>query len=417
MSLDPKELRIALLVRRFPALSETFILSQVVDLLQRGYDLQIFAEEQNKSSIVHEEVHRCHALERTYYAPELPRKKWMRRIKTVGLLCLHLLSHPVDLLRLCSACLLSRGEFDYTAFRYGLCFLGKRFNILHAHFGPLGNVAIRLKNAGFGSHVLTTFHGADVNRYPQQQGADVYEQLFKVADGCTVNTRFTGKKVQKLGCSADKIQILPVGLDVHQFPFRERTFPKDGIVRILTVGRLVEKKGHSYMLQALKIIVQNHKVHYTIVGDGPLEKVLRDQVQQLQLEKYIEFTGPLSSDQVRKMYDLAHLFVLPSVTSLDGDMEGQGLVLQEAQAMGIPVVSTYHNGIPDGILEGQSGFLVPEKDSKALAKIIIDLIQQPENWKRMGQKGRAFVEENYDIQRLNQQLEKIYLETMKPVEI
>jgi colanic acid/amylovoran biosynthesis glycosyltransferase len=96
------------------------------------------------------------------------------------------------------------------------------------------------------------------------------------------------------------------------------------------------------------------------------------------------------------------------VTATDGDKEGQGLVLQEAEAMGLPVLSTIHNGIPDGVLDGKSGFLVPEKDVSALAEKLRFLLKNPEKWLEMGQAGRAFVEENYEINKLNDQLVEIY---------
>ena len=89
-------------------------------------------------------------------------------------------------------------------------------------------------------------------------------------------------------------------------------------------------------------------------------------------------------------------------------MEGQGLVLQEAQAMGLPVVSTWHNGIPEGVLDDVSGFLVPERDVHALAEKLFYLIEHPELWPAMGRAGRKFVEQRYDIKQLNKELVELY---------
>ena len=104
--------------------------------------------------------------------------------------------------------------------------------------------------------------------------------------------------------------------------------------------------------------------------------------------------------------------MLASVTASDGDMEGQGLVLQEAQAVGLPVVSTLHNGIPDGVLNGVSGYLVPEGDAHALAERVEYLIEHPGVWPEMGRCGREFVEKNYNIQMLNNKLIEIYRESL-----
>ena len=104
----------------------------------------------------------------------------------------------------------------------------------------------------------------------------------------------------------------------------------------------------------------------------------------------------------------SHIFILSSITAKDGDQEGQGLVLQEAQAMGLPILSTYHNGIPEGVVDKKSGFLVPERDVDALADRLNYLIEHPNTWQDMGKTGREFVEKKYDIKKLNQKLVEIY---------
>ena len=108
----------------------------------------------------------------------------------------------------------------------------------------------------------------------------------------------------------------------------------------------------------------------------------------------------------------AHIFVLTSV-SIEGDQEGQGLVLQEAQACGLPVVATQHGAFPEGILAGQSGFLVPERDVNALTDRLGFLIEHPEMWPAMGRYGRAFVEAGYDIRQLNRELTGIYAQAIE----
>jgi len=100
-------------------------------------------------------------------------------------------------------------------------------------------------------------------------------------------------------------------------------------------------------------------------------------------------------------------------TSVEGDQEGQGLVLQEAQACGLPVVATRHGAFAEGIINGKSGFLVPERDVEALVERLSFLIEHPEIWPAMGREGRAFVEAHYDIQQLNQQLVAIYTNAIK----
>ncbi len=414
MTTAKKKLRIAFLVRFFPGLTETFILTQIVDLLKKGHEIQIVAMPTPPSPVIHGDIHRYRLLDRTCYIAKMPPGKWKRRIDTAGRILFHAVRHPVDLFRLLGAHLGASSGFDYESFYYGLSFLGKRFDILHAHFGYSGKAAAMLKKAGMAQRIITTFHGSDVNRYPKIHGRTVYDNLFRAGDLFTVNTAFTGRRLQDLGCHPEKIQILPVGLDLHSFSFRERTFPEDGRLRILTVGRLVEKKGHRYMIEALSKIVPHYpNLQYLIAGDGELNLYLRDLAREMNLEKQVHFLGPLSAEQVRRVYDQAHLFVLPSVTSADGDMEGQGLVLQEAQAAGLPVVSTLHNGIPEGVLDGRSGLLVPEKDSGALAQALFYLLEHPETWAAMGRCGHQWAAERYDIEQLNQKLEDFYMQVLE----
>ena len=123
--------------------------------------------------------------------------------------------------------------------------------------------------------------------------------------------------------------------------------------------------------------------------------------------------GALEQDEYLKIYQEARIFVLPSVTASKGDEEGTPVVLMEAQATGLPVISTFHSGIPEVVIHGKSGFLVPEKDVDALAERLEYLIEHPEIWPEMGKEGRKFVEKKYDIKKLNQQLVEIYQDLLK----
>jgi len=125
----------------------------------------------------------------------------------------------------------------------------------------------------------------------------------------------------------------------------------------------------------------------------------------------VRFHGALSGVDTAKILGAAHLFVLTS-TSVDGDEEGQGLALQEAQASGLPVIATHHGGFPEGLQDGVTGFLVPEANVDALAQLLAGLIAQPENWAAIGSRGRRLVEENFDIRKLSPQLANLYHEAI-----
>ena len=131
------------------------------------------------------------------------------------------------------------------------------------------------------------------------------------------------------------------------------------------------------------------------------------------IKNYVKFLGGVEQEKVLDLYKQAHIFLLSSVTASNGDREGQALVLQEAQAVGLPIISTIHNGIPEGVRDGISGFLVPERDVEALVDRLIYLIKNQELWPHMGRAGRELVEKNYNIEKLCKRLVKMYQELIK----
>lgn len=376
-------MRIAFVVGPFPLLGETFIINQITGLLDLGHDVEIFAEwnplPRYSQGMLHSDVSEYQLLRRVHYFG-LPRES----IK------LHV---PHELAN------------RYSSFRLFDLFKRRSFDIVQSHFGPYGILAIRLKQRGIPGKYVTTFHGYDVNSYPNIKGGDIYKVLFRDGDLFTANTNFTKQRLVELGCEEKKIVVLPVGLKMESFRLRARLIGTKERVRILTVGRLVEKKGHEYAIKAIgKIAARHGDVLYTIVGDGPLMGRLKRLVAELKLQGNVEFLGALEDDQLSNVYEQAHIFVLPSVTASDGDREGQALVLQEAQAKGLPVVSTLHDGIPEGVLDGESGLLVPEKSVDALAAAMQYLIDHPALWPVMGKNGRKFVEARYDSRIVNRKL-------------
>lgn len=405
-------LKIAFIVGQFPSLSEAFILNQITGLIDLGHDVDIYATKPSMTSTskVHSDVLAYQLLERTYYCPTMPLNRALKMIKGLGLLFVNFWKAPSVFLR------------ALNVFKYGwdsalkliyraIPFLQRpSYDVIHSHFGPNGLLAIRLKELGLiQAPIITTFHGFDVNVGPLRYGPDMYKELFHGDSVCTVNSSFTMRKVVALGCPEKQIHKLAMGFDPAKYPFRERTLGHSEPVKIITVARLVEKKGIEYSIKAVSIVAKRYpQAQYQIVGDGPLRGTLEQLIEALHVSANIKLLGWKTQDEVRDFYGGAHMFILPSVTASNGDMEGQGLVLQEAQAMGLPVVSTLHNGIPEGVLDGQSGFLVPERDVNALAEKLLYLIEHPELWPAMGRAGRKFVEQRYDIKQLNKELVELY---------
>jgi colanic acid/amylovoran biosynthesis glycosyltransferase len=176
---------------------------------------------------------------------------------------------------------------------------------------------------------------------------------------------------------------------------------------VLFVGRLVEMKGCEYVLRAMRAVQASRPgTELTIIGDGPL----RPELEQLAMKLHVKckFLGLQPSTTVRQMLRKSRLFCLPSVKTWDGHVEGLGIVLLEAQAMGLPVVTTFHSGIPEAVVDGVTGTLVPERDSERLAAAILQLLEDRDLWQRYHLATQDHIDRKFDLHKQTALLEEIY---------
>lgn len=410
-------MRIAFIVNRFPLVSETFILNQITGLIDRGHEVDIYATHPGHDKKLNQDITKYDLLNKTYYF-DFPSNKVLRIAKSIKLwidssakdphVFQQIFSSFIQRDRMISS-VFSQFSLPYLA----TPFIGKKpYDIIHSHFGPVGFKAAQLKLLNLlDGKLVTTFHGYDVNASSQVCKPDAYKRLFEWGDLYTANTTFTANRAIKLGCPPEKIRILPVGLNTSQYVYQPRIWHPEEPLKLLTVARLVEKKGIEYSIRAVAKLVEqnpNRSIQYQIVGEGQLRPQLEGLVKELNLSQTVTFLGSRTQEELIKIYASSHIFILASVTAANGDMEGQGLVLQEAQYMGLPVISTLHNGIPDGVLDGESGFLVPERDVDSLLEKLNYLVQNPKSAMKMGEIGHRFVKEKYDVDDLNDQLVELY---------
>lgn len=404
-------MQIAFIVNKFPCLSQTFILNQITGLIDRGHKVDIYATKSDVTSKIHTDVDKYNLLDKVYYFPEVPNNKFHRLIKGFVLLTRHY-RKPKFLLNIISKrrgygiqLLSLRWIYSTVPFLYR-----QKYDIVHCHFGTNGLKGMIFQDIrNLSPKLVTTFHGYDVNSETYTSNNNIYKPLCYAGDLYTVNSTYTKNKAIKLGFPKERIVKLPVGLNLSKYGFQEKRLLSEEKIKIVTVARLVEKKGIEYSIKSVAKVIKSYpNVEYQIIGDGELRPKLENLIASLGLVDKIKLCGWMNENEVRQRYKNAHIFILSSVTASNGDMEGQGLVLQEAQAMGLPVLSTLHNGIPDGVLDGKSGFLVPEKDVDALAEKLQYLVEHPESWAEMGKAGRNFVEKHFDINKLNDRLVGIY---------
>lgn len=282
--------------------------------------------------------------------------------------------------------------------------------IMHAHFGPNGWASLPIKRK-LNLPLVTTFYGYDISRLARDEvWLGRYKKLFKEGELFLVEGKHMRECLMRLGCPEDKVRIQRIAIDVSKIPFEERE-KENGKTIIVFAGRFEEKKGLIYALKAVKEVKdKNYDIEFRIIGDGSLRKEIEKYICNNNMQNYTYLLGFLNYKQYLQEMQKGHIFIHPSVTARDGDTEGGApTTILEAQAMGMPVISTYHADIPNIVKPQKSALLSKEKDQKELASNIEHLLLNQEKWSAMGSVGRKFVEEYHDIGREIYALEDKYL--------
>src|SRR5262245_54886603 len=269
--------------------------------------------------------------------------------------------------------------------------------LLHAHFGYDGYKMLPLKKK-LGVPMITGFYGLDASSYVRRrEWLEKYRKLFEEGEVFLVLGPRMREALMNAGCPAEKIMIQNLGIIIEDFPFQARKLRPGEMAQIVMGASFREKKGILYALEAAAIL-RDHSIHFklTVAGDGDMRPVIEHKISDLDLRDHVDLLGYVAPLAFRKLMTRTHVLILPSVTASDGDMEGTPFVLMEALAQGMPVVSTWHADIPEIVKDGENGFLVPERDAKALAERLEYLLQHSETWETMGKAGREHISENFD---------------------
>lgn len=286
--------------------------------------------------------------------------------------------------------------------------------IVHAHFGL---------NAAFALPMLrrrplplaVTFHGHDVGglfpvnarslRYGRYQR--LAPELFERASLLLAASTELAERLEELGAPREKLVVHRLGIDLNHFAYAER---RGETMKGLMVGRMVEKKGMVYGLEAFaRLRKARPDAELALIGDGPLRDSLETKASELGLGASVRFLGAVDAAGVQAAMQAADFFMAPSVETASGDRESGTLVVKEACATGLPVVATLHGGIPEIVDDEVTGYLVPERDVDALAERLITLAKDPALRLRLGREGRRKMEREYDTRARNEALEARFL--------
>ncbi|MFT4176373.1 MAG: glycosyltransferase [Luteolibacter sp.] len=284
-------------------------------------------------------------------------------------------------------------------------------SLVHTHFGPDGLfMGLPLAKA-LGVPLVVTFHGFDITiDDPSSSYQKRRPRLFREATRIIAVSDYVRRRLIEHGCPAEKIVKHFIGIDLAHFtPLPEGTPRAD----IVFVGRLTEKKGCRYLIEAmLRLSAAGRKERLHMIGDGGLRRELEELARPL--GERIVFHGKRGPDFVRDMVGKAAVFCAPSVTSQSGDAEGLGMVNLEAMALGTPVVSTFHTAIPEAVLHEKTGLLVPEKDVTALAAALTRCLEDESLSRMLGRNGIDHVRSHFDLHKQCATLETIYEGVVSP---
>lgn len=386
-------MRIGFLTANFPILSETFVTTLAAELVEAGHDLRILCRATTPSDGVEQALGgRDELIARVVR----PREDGRFPSETSRALVARdpLRSPLIGALAL--AGILRPKRFAL----YRLFAEQAPFDILHAQFGTEGLWALRyrrlraLRARAFVVHL----RGWDITSFVESQSPRVYDRLFREADLFIANCGFFRDRAVSLGCPADKVTIVGSPIDTDRFAPPPSRDPVDGRdVRLVAVGRLVEKKGFADAIEAVALLAaEGRKVRLDIHGEGEERADLEARIARHGLGSRVTLHGAASSGQVLAALHRADIALAPSVTSASGNADGPVNTAKEAMATGLPIIATRHGGIPELVIPGENGELVAERDPVALAATIARMMDKPGAWEALGRAGRRKVVTDYD---------------------
>jgi glycosyltransferase involved in cell wall biosynthesis len=273
-----------------------------------------------------------------------------------------------------------------------------RFELVHAHWIiPQGLMALLARPfARSKPALLCTSHGGDLYGLRGRFFTWLKLFVFNHTNRLTVVSRAMLEDVLSMGADPEKASVIPMGVDLKKYfvPPAERKEQH----ALLFVGRLVEKKGLRYLIEAMpRILEKNPSAYLRIAGDGPEKAALEQRISELKINDRVQFMGPVFNEDLPSYYQASNIVIFPSIIAADGDSEGFGLVLVEALGCECALVVSDLPAMQDIIINGKTALVVPQKNAEQLAERINELLDNSALQKSLGKAGRQFVLKHFDL--------------------
>ena len=414
--------QIGYLLRSYPRLSQTFILNEILALEKIGVSIQIFALTNPHEKVVQMQVDQVRAPVH-YLDEDLPPRPLSNVLKeNIEIGTLHFKGYVRSLVYIAA----NRGiDEGYTASNRWDCFLqavhlihllvldqrrtGKRIDHLHAHFAHDPALIAYLVHCMTGIPFSFTAHARDRYQVSEKVLTDRIRQARAVVTCCRANLEYLNRIAPS---EQSKFSLVYHGVNLKDFqPVSNpgaSSAPKGPL--ILSVGRLVEKKGFQDLLEALLLVKRAGK-HFqcAIFGDGPLCQQLRDWIAEHGMAGEILLKGDCTQQELISVYQNATMFILTPFQTEDGDRDGIPNVLVEAMSVGLPVITTTVAGIPELVENNQNGLLYQPHDIEGISTGIIELLRNPEKRRQLGDAASKKVKEQFDVAQAAKRLKTIFI--------
>jgi len=396
---SPSSPRLVLVVPAFPKLSETFIVTKFLGLLEHGWDVHVVCSHSdpkdwkafphlNVDPEIKKHVH--------VTWPQIPR--WLAGLLIIPALVRGFARSPNATWNYLRKGSKRFGLEIFRRFYLDLELICLQPDIIHFEFGSLAVGRTHLKEL-LNCRISVSFRGYDLNFVGLDQ-PDYYNEVWNKADACHFLGEDLWQRAQTRGCPPDMpYMLIPPGVDLEKFPRIEQSSEeilgtRETPLKILSVGRLEWKKGYEFALSAMKILKdQGYFFEYRIVGEGEHRTALEFACHQLDIKGSVQFLGALPQNEVIEQLAWADVFLHPSIS------EGFCNAVLEAQAMGLPVVCTDAGGLAENVADGVTGFVVPRRDPKALAEKMTLLTENSDLRNSFGLAGIERVKNLFTIEK------------------
>lgn len=391
--------RIAYILKVYPRISQTFVLSEILAHERAGLEMDIYSLRRTDDTRFHAALSRVQS---PVFQIARPGSKASFALK-------ELREHAKFLPGLWDVVQNSEAEAEdlLQAASLSRSIVNRNIVHLHAHFGTIATVVARLAAKITGISYSFTAHAKDI--FHEVVIEDVLRKKLADAAGVITVSQFNVDFLQqKYSDAAKNVKLIYNGLDLDEFRFEPQG---NRPPLVLGVGRLVEKKGFSYLLDACAgLRSKGVSFRCEIVGGGVLESALQKQLEALNLGDNVTLCGPMSQDDVKKKIREARILAAPCVHAEDNDRDGLPTILLEAMALGTPCISTPVTGIPEALKHEDTGLMVAERDAVTLAEACERLLSDNELCEQIAKNGRRLIEDKFDIDRNTRQIRAFFNE-------